>query len=99
MEYTREQVQRFKKEFSVRRRRQWLATGIPILMFVTMFFGRAFVENFGVPEIAITGSLILLVLGVVVFSLFNWRCPACSGHLGRVRNPRFCSMCGAPLRD
>ena len=34
----------------------------------------------------------------VLFSLANWRCPACHRFLGRYGNPRFCSKCGAPLQ-
>jgi hypothetical protein len=41
----------------------------------------------------------VVVLGTVVFNLFNWCCPACGRYLGRTFNPAFCARCGIALRD
>jgi len=33
-----------------------------------------------------------------VFSLYNWRCPACNKYLGKQRSPKYCSKCGVALQ-
>jgi rubrerythrin len=43
--------------------------------------------------------IVLFFAAAVVFSLFNWRCPACSSYLGKRFNPRFCPSCGAQLHS
>ena len=34
----------------------------------------------------------------ILFSLYNWRCPACSKYLGKQRSPKYCSKCGVALQ-
>jgi rubrerythrin len=38
-----------------------------------------------------------IALAAVVFSLVNWRCPACGARLGARRTPSSCPDCEAPL--
>jgi hypothetical protein len=38
-----------------------------------------------------------IVVGVVIFSFINYRCPACSAYLGRGLKPSYCRRCGARL--
>ncbi len=38
-----------------------------------------------------------VVLASLVFSWWNWRCPACRSPLGRGTSPRRCPECGAPF--
>ena len=47
-------------------------------------------------EVVAAGSFVV-ILGVVLFSLKNWRCPACNAYLGKGMAPSFCSKCGIPL--
>ncbi len=57
-------------------------------------------------SISITGPDIpieLAVLGVfmfawLMFSFWNWRCPACKAYLGESFHPATCLKCGALLR-
>ena len=51
----------------------------------------------GLPASVLMGAAFALVLGAVVFSFQNWRCPSCNGYLGKAISPRFCSKCGAAL--
>jgi hypothetical protein len=47
---------------------------------------------------AIAPLSFVLVAGALIFSLRNWRCPACNRYLGRTFNPRYCQGCGFELR-
>jgi len=53
---------------------------------------------FGVPRFAWAGGFVVAALGVLWFSLANWRCPACEKRLGKDYNPRFCPRCGVRLK-
>lgn len=86
-------------EFKKKRTRQIIAV-FPMLLAV---FGVLSVEDnpeglFGLtPGIILAISIGLIVL-VLVFSRFNWKCPSCQKYLGKAFNPKFCSNCGSPLR-
>jgi hypothetical protein len=43
-------------------------------------------------------TLIIAVVGWVIFSARHWRCPACDESLGRAFNPKHCGRCGVELR-
>ena len=94
MEQTEYQKARVREEFATRRKRQLIVT-IPILLLLIgyVLLGER-TENTAYPFI-----LIGVVLVTLVFSFRNWRCPACDGYLGRGLNPKFCSKCGAQLRQ
>ena len=86
-------------EFKTRQRRQWAVT-LPIIAAVFFLLwladhggsiGGISCSSLGVPSVAV-------VAGLVIFSLQNWRCPACNGYLGKAISPRFCSKCGAALQ-
>lgn len=83
--------------FRSRRNRQFILAGVVIAMvMIQILFGRSNQSTQLERFIAIT--LPAVVVGGLVFSLFNWRCPKCNGYLGRSLNPRYCSKCGAQLR-
>ncbi len=42
-------------------------------------------------------AVALLVLGGLVYTLANWRCPACKKSLWYHLNPGFCPRCGQTL--
>jgi len=52
----------------------------------------------GVSAVIWGPVLAVFVVGALVFSFKNWRCPACNGYLGKAFNPRYCSKCGVELR-
>jgi hypothetical protein len=52
----------------------------------------------GFPLIVVGPLFLVLIIGALVFSLKNWRCPACDRYLGKVWNPRHCHSCGVALR-
>jgi hypothetical protein len=89
------------EEFRKKRTRQIIAS-IPVivavLILVPMDEGSA--EGIaGIPASVLVGFAFASIVGIVIFSLFNWRCPACHGYLGRRISPRFCSRCGEQLLD
>lgn len=96
-----EEQERIVAEFARRRRRQLIATAPTLaIIFLLLIMKRE-------PHPQILGvsadRLVLFAMGGIVaaiaFSLWNWRCPACSRYLGRTTNPAFCSKCGAKLRQ
>ena len=100
MPYTHEQETEFKRLFSVRRRRQmFLAASLfPMVIAAAMLRSSARQELFGIRPSMWGPGFLLLIVGALVFSFRNWRCPACDRYLGRRLNPRFCSKCGAVLQ-
>jgi hypothetical protein len=94
LEQTEYQKARVREEFATRRKRQLIVT-IPIVLLLigSVLLGER-TENTAYPLV-----LIGVVLVTLVFSFRNWRCPACDGYLGRGINPKFCSKCGAQLRQ
>ncbi|MFX0199891.1 MAG: hypothetical protein ACFFCW_27525 [Candidatus Hodarchaeota archaeon] len=100
MEYTEEQKQEFKSQFAARRRRQLIAT-LPFIILIILF--ATINESTGLVLGSIPISIFLpiffiAIIGLLVFSIKNWRCPACNKYLGKAFNPSFCSKCGVALR-
>jgi hypothetical protein len=88
------------EEFRRRRRRQLIAT-LPALLVMGFLVLRGEGEGLafaGLPEAVVGGVFAAVFLGVLAFSLYNWRCPACRRYLGRTLNPKYCSRCGVQLR-
>lgn len=89
-----------RKSFAARRRRQ-LMLSAPMFL---LMFGVIFLEKkgqdalFGVEVDSLVIFLFLTIAAAIVFSLWNWRCPACRGYLGKQISPRFCSRCGVELQ-
>jgi hypothetical protein len=100
VEYSERDKERFKEEFGIRRKRQLMATIPFLLVFVCLLSSnRETGEILGIPAL-IWGSIAgAAVVGMVVFSFFNRRCPACDKYLGKGFGPRFCPRCGVQLRD
>lgn len=99
LEYTEEQLASFRQQFETSRKRQIIMV-VPLLVFFVMVglltddkTGRLL----GMPR-SVSLPFFFLVLGsAILFSLRNWRCPACKHYLGSGRH-RFCSNCGVALK-
>jgi len=101
MEYTEQQRLSFLNIFSERRKRQ-LTVSLPMIavVFAVMFTeDRGSNAILGIPANVVGPLFLGLVLAVLVFTLRNWRCPACEKYLGRSFNPRHCQNCGIQLRS
>lgn len=96
-QYTEAQKAGFKRRFSAIRRRQ-VALLVPVIaVALLMALSEDQEAVLGIPTTVLGPVALVLVLAAVVFSLYNWRCPACNKYLGRTINPRFCTRCGAEL--
>ena len=101
MTYTEDQKAAFRAEFATRRKRQ-LFVSIPLVIFMVGVL-IALDEKTKAPVFGLSSSVVAAIFAVVmggglVFSLLNWRCPACQRYLGKHINPSFCHRCGVPLR-
>jgi hypothetical protein len=100
MKHTPEQEREFKKTFALRQRRQILLAVPLVLAMVAFIVGTEEQTEriFGLPLAAAGPVFFAVILGALVFSFKNWRCPACNKYLGKVWNPRHCHSCGVALR-
>jgi len=89
------------EEFAAVRRRQWIATGIviPVLLGAMFLVERDRKTPGGRVPVGYAVAGVVLVVGLLAFSLWNWRCPSCRAYLGRGLSPRFCRHCGQQLRE
>jgi Na+/citrate or Na+/malate symporter len=97
MPFTAEQEAEFKRVFAIRRRRQVILAVPFFFVFLAMIFLRERGEMFGLPATVIGPVFLVVVIGALIFSVRNWRCPACDKYLGRGMNPKFCVRCGVGL--
>lgn len=97
MEYTEEQKAEFKRQYAAKKRRQ-IFVAIPIVAVVLLLIVSEGKDAIlGLP-LNVAGPLfIALIFGALIFSFFNWRCPACRKYLGKTINHKFCAACGVGL--
>jgi protein-S-isoprenylcysteine O-methyltransferase Ste14 len=91
--------QKIKREYAVRRTRQIIAiaTAIILLLLVALVYKRpAILGEFSKKDLVI--AQIIIILGFINFSAFNWICPACKKYLGSDLHRSICKKCGAKLR-
>ena len=77
-----------------RRRRRFVGTLVAaaVLMFVgASAIGQIFGDRYGMI------TLLVVLIGALVFIWRDWRCPACRKGLGVEFRPRVCPHCGARL--
>ena len=85
--------------FRKRKKKQLIITAPLILAIVGMVLVRDMEGALaGIPVSAISGVCTGLVFAGILFSVFNWRCPACNAYLGKGISPKFCRRCGAQLQ-
>src|SRR5262245_64179170 len=100
MPRTPSQQEEIQQLFALRRRRQILLAIplIPIFIAVLVIRDQADTAVFGVPSVVWGPAFLALAVGALLFSLWNWRCPACEKYLGKSISPRFCPKCGVSLQ-
>jgi len=100
MQYTEQQKMQFREQFAARRKRQLIATipAVAVMLAIALLGEDADPPVSGVSMSIIIGVALVAVISLLIFSLRNWRYPACDGYIGRVLNPKICSKCGAELR-
>jgi hypothetical protein len=90
-----------RQEFARRRTRQWILVIPMVIALIAMRVAGDSGEPtfYGLPTPVVIAIGFALIIGAIAFSLYNWRCPACSKYLGRGINPKFCAKCGFQLKD
>jgi hypothetical protein len=88
-----------RQEYARRRKRQWSIV-IPVVVIVVI--ATQMVDSHK-TYLGLSSTVVLLlglgiILGALAFSVYNWRCPACSSYVGR-GNPTFCPECEFKLKD
>jgi hypothetical protein len=99
-EFSGDEKQRIIREFARRQQRQLVLT-LPVVILMAGAVVAAEKGSgllFGVSFAVWAPLVVAALVGVVVFSLVNWRCPACRGYLGKGFSPRFCPRCGVQLK-
>ena len=97
---TQAQQEEIQALFAQKRRRQ-IFLAIPLVpIFIVVLVSRDLAGGvlFGVPSEVWGPAFLVLAIGALLFSLWNWRCPACEKYLGKAINPRFCVKCGVALQ-
>lgn len=86
------------KEYQKRRKKQWIVVllCIPVvLLYLLQSFSKR-LPFIGDGGMAIAS--ILFLVGVIAFTLINWRCPNCNAFLGKNISAHRCEECGARLQ-
>jgi rubrerythrin len=77
------------KIYHAKRMRQLIVSAVLlILWFVLLWLGKEKGAMMFIP----------IFIGYGIFSVKNWRCPACNKSLRRTWNPKNCPICGIELR-
>jgi len=94
--YTEAEIMRFRWMFSIRRTRQFLVTlpAIGAAFFMVLLQDERTIVLFGIPHVAWRVGIFLVLIGLLIFTNWNWRCPACDGGLRRTILPDHCDSCG-----
>ncbi len=99
MEYTEKPKASLKTKFAAAKRKQIVVALvlIPVIFLFVFFERRPDQLVLGVSVKELIPAFLVLVIGAVGFSLYNWRCPGCRKYLGKTFNPKFCPKCGVEL--
>ncbi len=83
----------------IKKARKWqLIVAIPVgIILVGSILLRG--SGLGLGDDTLTGIAACLVIGGLIFSAWNWRCPVCHIYLGKNMNPDFCHKCGTKLKE
>ena len=95
MEYSEEQVKKYREEFK-KRRSQRITIFVVALVFLILvgLFIMPLMDMLGVPRFVWAPFFYLFMFGILIAIALVWRCPVCNGLLGDVFNTKYCSKCG-----
>jgi hypothetical protein len=102
MEHTDEQKRQLKEAFAKKRRNRWIAMALIVPSAIGFGFGAAGgVEGemiLGLRPIVWWPVVLVVFVGSIIFSVLNWRCPACGTVFGIHFDGRHCPGCGVELQ-
>jgi hypothetical protein len=88
-----------RQEYARRRRRQWtVVIPVALLVIIAMQMVDTYETYLGLSSTAVLLIGIAILVGTYAYSVYNWRCPACSSFVGR-GNPDFCRECEFKLKE
>lgn len=87
------------REFNARQSRQLVAVAITLFLVLSCGVIYKRPDLFGAfSKGELFGAQIACIAAFIGYASFNWRCPACRGHLGSDLFRRRCNKCGARMR-
>jgi hypothetical protein len=98
MEYTEQQRAAFKETYARVFRGQLVMIGVLAAALLALAFTDDGGTFFGLRDNVLGPIAVVIMVAAVVFSVLNWRCPACRAGLGKKFNPKQCRWCGIELR-
>lgn len=88
-----------RQEYARRRRRQWsIVIPVVVIVVIAMQMVDSYEAYVGLSSTVLLLLGFAIMFGALAFSVYNWRCPACSTYVGR-GNPMFCPHCEFKLKD
>ena len=88
-----------RQEYVRRRKRQWtIVIPVVVIVVIAMQMVESYETYLGMSSTAVLLLGFAIMLGALAFSVYNWRCPACSTYVGR-GNPTFCPECEFKLKE
>jgi len=98
-QYTEEQKKHFQQAFQKRKKRRITVFIITMSLLIGAFFSFPNFILFGLPKHVWGPVFTLVILGLLIFIIIDWRCPVCKGLMGDVFQTKFCPKCGYKFRD
>jgi hypothetical protein len=98
-QYTEEQKRQFQQEFHKRKKRRLMVFIIAMGFMIGALFTFPNFILFGLPKHVWGPVFTLIILGLLIFIIIDWRCPVCKGFMGDVFQTKFCPKCGYKFRD
>lgn len=97
--YTEEQKSQFQHVFQKRKKRRITVFFIAMTLLIGAFFTYPSFILFGMPKHVWGPVFTLVIIGLLLFIFFDWRCPVCKGLMGDVFQSKFCPKCGYKFMD
>ncbi len=97
--YSKEQRRFFQQEFQKRRKRRLTVFIIAMGLMIGAFFTFPDFVLLGMPKHVWGPVFTLLIIGLLIFIIIDWRCPVCKGIMGDVFQTKFCPKCGYKFQD
>ncbi len=85
------------EKYATIKRNQYLLL-IPFVIVMILLFSGSDNSDFnflGMSSTILDPLAVFAVIGMIIFSFYNWRCPVCRGYLGKGGGKKFCPRCGA----
>jgi len=95
MEYSEEQIDKYKVEFAKRRSKHITIFWVTLaFLLVVGFIVLPLMDALGVSRLVWAPFVYIIMFGIIILLALVWRCPACNGLLGDIFNTKYCSKCG-----